>query len=846
MMEQSGPEVLRPPPRTAAGQQGEKISLDTNFFPVTMRDKSVQLVHYDVSLKVHKQEINLPRRLKLDIFEKMKNNYAKVFKDYPLAFDSESNAYSSGVIPGVDGKCFEVQMEGRDGAKQTFTVYITVKHQCYLHDLMKALNYTPGEHQVLPAASVQMMEVMFRHYRALKYELVGRRNFYPMGGEFGAPYPIGVAKQGVIGFFGSMRPASWKDGSMLLNIDVAHTAFYKDQPLLEFVQGVVDLNERDLCHPLEPKKLYKLRRELMSLRVQVTHSNIPRTYKIIAVSELGSDKQTFPLKDDDTGKIYSISVESYIKNNYGRKLKYPKFNCIQVAPAERRVYLPVEICKLSRQRVGQKLSDRETAQFIRTTAVPPADRIKKIRQIYHSNDFAEDPMLQSLQLTIGDKPLELSGRVLATPQLLMDAPVEPVHGVWDIRRRSFFKPTTIHSWAVFNYCSRQVSQREVDEFLRNLMKMGTERGISFNNPVRVMNIFRPVPEHDLRLIRSDYNNLQLVLVILGKGDDLYARVKKAGDMEMGVLTQCVQCLNVKDFKFPTLSNILLKINAKIGGINSIISPQNAPMILRKPAMIMGADVNHPAAGDAESPSLAAVVASFDRNASKYAVEVRYQEHREELIQDLKQMMKNLLMTFYRECKKMKPEKIVMYRDGVSDTQFQGVLTWEMAAMRGACNELEPNYNPGITFLVVQKRHHTRLFCKEKQGVGKCKNIPPGTVVDVGITHPHERDFYLCSHQGIQGTSKPTHYHILWDDNNMSMDELQSLTYSMCHLYSRCTRAVSLPSPAYYAHLAAFRAKVHLNELCNNDDASESVSQKEIEEAVTVNTDTPVSNKLYYV
>jgi len=29
------------------------------------------------------------------------------------------------------------------------------------------------------------------------------------------------------------------------------------------------------------------------------------------------------------------------------------------------------------------------------------------------------------------------------------------------------------------------------------------------------------------------------------------------------------------------------------------------------------------------------------------------------------------------------------------------------------------------------------------------NIPPGTVVDKTIAHPHEFDFYLCSHQGIQ-------------------------------------------------------------------------------------------------
>jgi hypothetical protein len=31
--------------------------------------------------------------------------------------------------------------------------------------------------------------------------------------------------------------------------------------------------------------------------------------------------------------------------------------------------------------------------------------------------------------------------------------------------------------------------------------------------------------------------------------------------------------------------------------------------------------------------------------------------------------------------------------------------------------------------------------------GKSGNIPAGTTVDVGITHPTEFDFYLCSHQG---------------------------------------------------------------------------------------------------
>lgn len=49
-----------------------------------------------------------------------------------------------------------------------------------------------------------------------------------------------------------------------------------------------------------------------------------------------------------------------------------------------------------------------------------------------------------------------------------------------------------------------------------------------------------------------------------------------------------------------------------------------------------------------------------------------------------------------------------------------------------------------------KLFHFRLFCADKkEQSGKSGNIPAGTTVDVGITHPTEFDFYLCSHAGIQ-------------------------------------------------------------------------------------------------
>ncbi|GJN24773.1 hypothetical protein PR202_gb12535 [Eleusine coracana subsp. coracana] len=126
----------------------------------------------------------------------------------------------------------------------------------------------------------------------------------------------------------------------------------------------------------------------------------------------------------------------------------------------------------------------------------------------------------------------------------------------------------------------------------------------------------------------------------------------------------------------------------------------------------------------------------------------------------------------------------------------------------ACASMEEGYLPKVTFVVVQKRHHTRLFPEGRGNRDKSGNILPGTVVDTSICHPSEFDFYLCSHAGIKGTSRPAHYHVLYDENGFKADDLQMLTNSLCYTYARCTRSVSLVPPVYYAHLAAFRARYY--------------------------------------
>lgn len=105
---------------------------------------------------------------------------------------------------------------------------------------------------------------------------------------------------------------------------------------------------------------------------------------------------------------------------------------------------------------------------------------------------------------------------------------------------------------------------------------------------------------------------------------------------------------------------------------------------------------------------------------RYAATVRVQQHRQEIIQELSSMVRELLIMFYKSTGGYKPHRIILYRDGVSEGQFLAVLQHELTAIREACIKLEGDYKPGITFIVVQKRHHTRyvlsVLTSHSQGV----------------------------------------------------------------------------------------------------------------------------------
>ena len=96
--------------------------------------------------------------------------------------------------------------------------------------------------------------------------------------------------------------------------------------------------------------------------------------------------------------------------------------------------------------------------------------------------------------------------------------------------------------------------------------------------------------------------LELVVAIFPGTTTAYNMIKTCGDITFGVLTQGVEDKNVNRLSEQTVSNIILKINTKLGGRNWFLMRQNVLFskylqeLYNAPVMFFGADVTHPNKG----------------------------------------------------------------------------------------------------------------------------------------------------------------------------------------------------------------------------------------------------------
>ncbi|KAI8818024.1 Piwi domain-containing protein [Fimicolochytrium jonesii] len=885
--------ALARPVRPNVGVRGRLVKLRANFYKLGFED--IRIHHYDV--EVHPNDMAQINRKVMEVWKRTPRSPQLAAIAATAVYDGRKNLFMPQNFPLANN----VTVRGKTRPEETFVVELPEEEvvesmgchpknrgpQKYKLRLRKVAEiqmsrlhaFLSGATPDFPRETVMVLEVMLRHRPTLLLEAGSTGGgFYTSDGAIDIRGGIAVHP----GWFQSIRATK---GQLLLNLDVSSTTFYQTGPLLTVVSHFFQRDHITHVSLSSPRDHTRLDKFLRDLSIEITYRTTGRRrYKIKALTPKSALLTYITTTNTLTNTTAYVSVEQYFREHYNIRLCYPQLPCVATG-ANLDIIIPMELCVVRpNQRHTARLNERQAAEMVRVTALLPKQRSYRIEQgkrIMH-NDI---PHLEAWGVTLKPHMMEIPGRILPPPSLSFQPNEDPAQegteetvtevpdmGNWKIEGGlKFARGASLRFWSIAVFGDqREIPVATIQSFVLLLIDAMEKKGMTVHNtrPEIVYGPARSEVGATLHLAADRAlmdvgegegmirpSEVQLVICVISHKHTIYSDIKRISETEMGLMTQCAMSRQVMKLDQGYIGNLLLKLNAKLGGVNVFLDPLRQLRCLNGPStpchdtgkgtatkehlhtsypnhqtflptMIFGADVTHPPPGTVEGRSIAAVVSSIDSKFCEYRASIRIQGSRQEIITDLYSMTHELLDLFH-ERNGTYPKKIIFYRDGVSEGQFTEVAVQEIQSLKKAVRD-KGCEGCGVTFLVVNKRHHVRVFpvvppggdrgAEAARGRPVCDrkgNVVPGTVVDSDICHPTEFDFYLTSHAGLQGTSKPAHYHVLYDENRFTADDMQELTYRLCYLYARSSRSVSIVPPAYYAHLVAARARCHAASAAHN-------------------------------
>lgn len=752
-----------------------------NMFRYTGKD--IVLHQYSVSFT--------PEIMRKSIFSKFmyvveQNNF-----NIPYAFDGVSLLVSNQKFDSV-----ELKVPMRDGE---LVCRIEYKHSFDSRDNRKD-----------NANLAQCLEIVSRYYQRISF-LVDKKKMYNISSR---AFDLGNGLEVLPGIASNIK---FLDTGICLNLDAAFGVFHKPISVLDLICDVAETRSQRSRGPrVDPLRddlgsnfYYDLEKVLKNVRVTTTHRERNGSFKVSGlVLTKASD-----LKFEVDGK--SFTVAEYFANTY-KPLKYPHLPLVVVKKKDITIHLPLEVLKLCPgQKYNRKLDENMTASMIKIAAKKPFERFELIQNKAKDLAAFNNKVLSEFGMAFDNQMINCKGTILPAPQISFNAnkKVFVNNGSWNLIGVNALQGVEIGEWTIFSFRSCDSIN---DDLIARFVDIASRYGVHF----------RARPSHCVVRNMSEFFDAKKskfnLVVLPDKNAQRYEEVKRIAETYGSVYTQCLVASNIVKLSNPSFaSNLLLKINAKLGGMNWGIDKK---MLKDKSTILIGIDVNHPGVGDLESPSVVSIVGTMDYEFIRYKTIIEHQDRQQEVVVSLKESLKNLLKSHYAATRN-KPERIMVFRDGVGDTMFNTIFNKEIEAIKEGCAELDATYKPEVNFVIAQKRHSVRFMSNGN-------NLVPGTVIDE-ISTPGVFDFFLVSHHALQGTARPIRYVVVKNESNFSKMDMYEITYNLCHLYARATKSVSVVPPIYYAHLAAERGKAYFEK--NQDGA-----------VIMRSCDKDISKTLYYV
>ncbi|KAI8238932.1 hypothetical protein K4K55_002429 [Colletotrichum sp. SAR 10_96] len=715
---------------------------------------------------------------------------------------------------------------------------------------------------------------------------VGKGRFFPCGpgatsARLGQQGPLTAIR----GFFQSVRLAT---GRTLLNVNVTHGVFKTDVLVSDLcrwsgvnVFGTGNINAHQTVHT----RLRGLSKFLAKTRVTVQfriadgkevtakkaiHSlactrdlTRPPLGSTVLFSEgfvYGGPQEVRFQLDPAEGQTKVLgnkqpgvySVAQYWQWKY-RQAPDKSLPLVNLGTASKPMFFPAERCTIiAGQAVRSKLSGDETTAMLDFACRSPFANAVSIERDSVAALGLDEPILKDFGITVDKRLLTVIARELIPPVVMYanDKALHTRSGSWNLGGVKFAKPgpkITNWNWVrITEGPNPKVPIEVVEESVKQFVKFLNESGVAIDTQApkirRQIIVGRGTATEDIRkefAAIADTTKAKgttkgfFLLVILPRQDNtLYGAVKSLADVHFGFHTICSVERKFLQDNTQIFANIGLKWNLKNGGNNHLVK-DTTDIVTSGKTMIVGYDVTHPTnmSNDrSTAPSLVGMVASVDKDLGQWPAVAWEQPSRQEMLGDeLTEHFKSRLLMWRQRNQNKLPEFIVIYRDGVSESQFTQVLEVELPMIRKACDQLyPPKQRPKLAIVVSVKRHQTRFYPASDENMDqKSRNIKNGTVVDRGVTQARTWDFFLTAHTALKGTARPAHYTVIMDEifrekygvGASAADQLEKLTHNICYLFGRATKAVSICPPAYYADIVCERARLHRPHLFDVSDAA---------------------------
>ncbi|CAG8876133.1 unnamed protein product [Penicillium nalgiovense] len=818
--------------RPGYGTQGRPTVLRANFFPMEFKP----------NIKFHSYRLKIKPEAKKGqqkfILESMFRKYPLFNKGIGVATDGATEIVTTERLP-ENREPFHCSMGDGSGTSKAYTgpwEATLALENAYSPAEMLACLEDVNHREELPneAPSLRVLNILMSAY-AYKDSGVaiigkGRNKFFRIDNRKQS-MDIKGGLEAIRGYYSSVRLGA---GRIFLNLNVSHGAFFRPCLLTEIIDdfAVVHGTNEDFLH-----------RVLKGLKVHVLHLNSRENGSglkekpiktIFGVKHKAASAENVAFWMGDERKGQYVTVAEYFARQYNRPLDRPvKMPVVNVGTPDRPVYLPAELCEvLPGQPCTAELGLIQRQNMIKFSCRRSPQNYDSIMTEGLKLMGISEGHTKAVGIKPGKEMITVAARILNPPNLLYGGKktTNPRNGSWNLVNTRFSQCASISKWTVLWIRKRGLPKQDVspipmlDGFYRKMRDHGLTLP-PFDKPHREVLLGKDDRENR-SLLKDMFKDLAnksypvLVIVLPTTEGKIFDYVKYAGDLRTGILTHCMLYDKVMKSNEQYWSNNAMKINLRMGGCNQLLQPANARFIgAGKSTMVVGLDVTHPSSADPDVfPSVASIVASTDYRMGQWPGEVRAQVRRQEHVEFLKEMMLGRLNLWQRSNNGNLPQNILVYRDGVSEGQYNMVLTEELPKIQAAAKAVYRGAMPNITIVVCGKRHNVRFYPTNARDQDRTSNPLNGCVVDRGVTRPMYWDFYLQAQAPLQGSARPAHYIVIHDEiftnskanpDRKPVDVLQEVTHNISYMMGRATRSISYSTPAFLADKFCDRGRKYL-------------------------------------